>query len=224
MTHKTLLTFGDSWPQGGELTPLHEVPYGDLLQRQMGFDKFFNYGSAGASNEDMLYQFQEYIADHHNTDDEITAVFFLTNPSRSTHWPRFGTWNEQDREWQHWPTDAKEWAREVFMHFHRKGHEVMRSSSTITALQSWSRHYKINDIYFAGWVRYPEWLPGVDTSKIWKQGTETAADWFGATDYNGEHLLNVADNEFIRPNFAHPNQLGHELIASKLEKWITPGK
>ena len=87
-----------------------------------------------------------------------------------------------------------------------------------------SKHYKINDFYFAGWVRYPEWLPGVDTSKIWKQGTETAADWFGATDYNGEHLLNVADNEFIRPNFAHPNQLGHELIASKLEKWITPGK
>ena len=85
MTHKTLLTFGDSWPQGGELNPDYEIPYGKILQRQMSFDKFFNYGSAGASNEDMLYQFQKYIADHYNKDDEITAVFFLTNPGRSAH-------------------------------------------------------------------------------------------------------------------------------------------
>lgn len=218
---KILLTFGDSWPQGGELKgDLGQVPYGNLLQKDMQFDQFFNYGSGGASNEDMLYQFQDYIATRHKSNTQVTAIFFLTNPARSAHWPRFGTWNEYDREWKHWPADAKEWARELFMHFHRSEHEIMRSSATITALQTWCKYHGIDDYYFAGWVRYPTWLPGVDTSKIWAQGNQTAADWFGATDHNGEHLLNVKENKYIKPNFAHPNQLGHELIAEKLQDWI----
>ncbi len=220
---KILVTLGDSWPQGGELKrDLGQVPYGELLQQSMGFDQLYNYGSGGASNEDMLYQLQEFISQSWEpTNSKVTVIGFLTNPARSAHWPRFGSWNNQDREWKHWPADAKDWARELFMHFNRDEHEVMRSSSTVTALQTWCRYHGFQDYYFAGWVRYTTWLPGVDTSKIWEQGLETAADWFGATDHNGEHLLNVNDNQYIRPNFAHPNQQGHQLIADKLSTWIT---
>ena len=50
MTHKVLLTFGDSWPQGGELTPVHEVPYGDLLHHKMGFDKLISFFNKNFSN------------------------------------------------------------------------------------------------------------------------------------------------------------------------------
>lgn len=42
----------------------------------------------------------------------------------------------------------------------------------------------------------------------------------GAELGNGEHLVNVQNNQYIRPNFAHPNQLGHELIAKQLHSWI----
>jgi hypothetical protein len=218
---KILVTLGDSWPIGGELKlDQGEVPYGNLLQVSMGFDKLHNYGSGGASNEDMLYQLQRFVAESWTPGDSVTLICFLTNPARSAHWPRFGTWNEQDREWKHWPIDAKEWARELFMHFHRNEHEVMRSSATVTTLQSWCKHHQFVDYYFAGWVRYSTWLPGVDTDKIWAQGNETAADWFGATNHNGEHLLNGKGNQYIHPNLTHPNQLGHALIAKKLQAWI----
>lgn len=218
---KILVTLGDSWPAGGELKgDLGEVPYGNLLKESMQFDALYNYGSGGASNEDMLYQLQRFIADSWSSTDQVTVICFLTNPARSAHWPRFGTWNEYDREWKHWPTDAKEWARELFMHFHRNEHEIMRSSSTVTTLQTWCKRHSFTDYYFAGWVRYTTWLPGVDTGKIWAQGNETAADWFGATTHNGEHLLNVNENQYICPNFAHPNQLGHQLIADRLQDWI----
>jgi len=30
----------------------------------------------------------------------------------------------------------------------------------------------------------------------------------------------VENNQYIRPNIAHPNQLGHDLIAGKLHGWI----
>jgi hypothetical protein len=220
---KILVTLGDSWPIGGELKQdLGEVPYGNLLQSSMGFDKLYNYGSGGASNEDMLYQLQRFIAESWDSDngDKVTVIGFLTNPARTAHWPRFGTWNEQDRDWKHWPADAKEWARELFMHFNRTEHEIMRSSATITALQSWCACHNFVDYYFAGWVRYPVWLPGVNLDKIWKHGKETAADWFGATTHNGEHLLHTGNNQYIQPNFAHPNQLGHTLIADRLQAWI----
>jgi lysophospholipase L1-like esterase len=204
---RVLITLGDSWPEGAELG--NGLRYGELLRNQMNYDEFYNYGSGGASNEDMLYQLQEYINKHHNDSKQVTAIFFLTNPARTTHFPRFMSWES--------PTDQM---KEVYLHFHRNEHEVMRNSATVSALQAWCNQLNIDDYYFSGWVRYPNWLPGVNTTKIWAQGNETAADWFGASKHNGEHLLDVGDNPYIKPNFAHPNQLGHDLIANRLQAWI----
>jgi lysophospholipase L1-like esterase len=205
---RVLVTLGDSWPEGAELG--NGRRYGELLQEQMQYDEFYNYGSGGASNEDMLYQLQSYIAEHHDESKQVTAIFFLTNPARTAHFPRFFSWEST--------ADSKN--KELYMHFHRREHEVMRSSATVSALQAWCATLGFDDYYFSGWVRYPIWLPGVDTDKIWAQGQETAADWFGASKHNGEHLLEVGDNIYIRPNFAHPNQLGHQLIADKLQLWM----
>ncbi len=205
---KVLLTFGDSWPQGGELGPGR--PYGEILKDIGSYDQLYNYGSAGASNEDMLYQFRQYLDNDRQVNDITTSVFFLTNPARTAHYPRFFDWDQSAVAF-----------KELYMYFHRDGHDVLRSTTTIITLQTWCRHYQINDYYFAGWVRYNQWFEGVDLNKIWKQGQETASDWFGASDHNGEHLVNVQDNVYIRPNFAHPNQLGHQYIAEKLHNWIS---
>jgi hypothetical protein len=204
---RVLLTLGDSWPEGAELG--NGSRYGEILRDRMSYDEFYNYGSGGASNEDMLYQLQQYITTHYSDNKQVTAIFFLTNPARTAHFPRFMSWDSPNAQ-----------LKEVYLHFHSAEHEVMRSSATVSALQAWCANLGFDDYYFSGWVRYPKWLPGVDTNKIWKQGTETAADWFGASQHNGEHLLDVGDNPYIRPNFAHPNQLGHNIIADRLEAWI----
>ena len=216
---KTLITFGDSWPQGGELKGT-DVPYGNLLHKQMNFDQFFNYGSAGASNEDTILQLIDYLENIHQPENDVTAIFFLTNPARTMHWPRFMSWNSADEDRSHWPSDAKDTIKEVFLHFHNDNRDSIRSSMSVVTCQQMCLSLGFDDYYFAGWVRYDHWLPGVNTDKIYKAGEETAADWFGATDHNGEHLLGVQDNQYIKPNFAHPNQLGHKLIAEKLASWI----
>lgn len=206
---RVLITLGDSWPEGAELGDGRR--YGEILFEEMQFDRFYNYGSGGASNEDMLYQLQRYISEHHSDECKTTAIFFLTNPARTAHFPRFTNWNNL--------ADAQ--LKEIYLHFNRKEHEIMRTSSTVSALQKWCEMLGIADYYFSGWVRYPDWVAGVNTTKIWANGNETAADWFGASKHNGEHLLDVGNNLYIKPNFAHPNQLGHNLIAEKLLKWIT---
>jgi len=206
-----LLTLGDSWPEGAELG--NGRRYGELLRDQLGYDEFYNYGSGGASNEDMLYQLQRYIADHHASHKQVTAIFFLTNPARTAHFPRFMSWD-----------DANNKMKEIYLHFHSQEHELIRNCTTVSALQAWCSQLGFDDYYFSGWVRYNQWLPGVNIDKIWAQGQETAADWFGATKHNGEHLLDVGDNPYIRPNFAHPNQMGHDMIAERLRTWIQSKK
>lgn len=205
---RTLCTFGDSWPEGAELNG--GQPYGELLFHQQGFDNFYNFGSGGASVEDLVIQFEKFIKENFCDQDHTTAIFFLTNPARTAHFPRFFSWSAV----------TEKNLKELYLHFHNKEHEVRRYSMAVTTLQAWCKKLNIKDYYFAGWNRYETWLECVDTSKIWKEGKETAADWFGASKHNGEHLLDVEDNPWIRPNFAHPNQHGHQLIADKLVSWM----
>ena len=210
----TLVTFGDSWPQGGELEH-PELPYGELLSDMLKFNEYYNYGTAGASLEHMIAQLIDF---NSKNKKDVVAIFFLTNPARSIYWPSGMSWSWQSQERAHWPADAKDTIKELFLHFH--DHDNTRANCTISLLQNMCKQLGYNDYYFSGWVRYNNWLPGINTDKIWKAGEETAADWFGATNHNGEHLLDVSDNRYIRPKFAHPNQIGHELIAKTLADWI----
>lgn len=141
---RVLLTLGDSWPEGAELG--NGRRYGEILFEEMQFDEFYNYGSGGASNEDMLYQLQRYVAEHHNSKCNTTAIFFLTNPARTAHFPRFMDWHDAP--------NAK--LKEIYLHFNRTEHEIMRSSTTVSALQKWCETLDIDDYYFSGWVRYPK--------------------------------------------------------------------
>jgi len=216
---KVLLTLGDSWPEGVELN-FGDRRYGEILKQRMGFDEFYNYGHGGTSNEHLVSQLQRYFDNHYRPDHKTTAIFFLTNPHRTAYWHRDSDFNVHGEYRQHWNSEAKEVFMKTWLHFHSDDVTISRSSLAITALQKWCEIAGIDDYYFSGWVKYPKWLPMVNTDKIWAKGQETAGDWFGASDHNGECLINVETNQYIRPNRQHPNQLGHELIADKLQAWI----
>jgi len=205
---KVLITFGDSWPGNAENG--QSRGYGQILADTYGFDQFYNYGADGASNEHMLWQFQRYLRETHQPNHKVTAIFFLTNPSRTMQWIRH----------LESPTMTESVLKELYLHIMDPKMEQMRTMSSISALQFWCQRFSFDDWYFAGWNRYDSWLPGVNLDKIWAQGKETAADWFGASKHNGEHLLDVGDNPYIKPNFCHPNPLGHQLIADRLAPWI----
>ncbi len=223
---KTLVTFGDSWPQGGELKEdLGQYPYGRQLADQYQYD-FVNYGSAGVSIEDMVLQLDDFCNQDKlrlltSPPEDTLAIFFLTNPARSMHWPSGMSWiQDSDEELQRLAGNGADFVKALKLHFHDNNKDNIRASMAVITLQQMCKTLNINDYYFAGWIRQTDWLPGVDTDKIYKGGNETAADWLGATDHNGEHLLGVQDNEYIRPNFAHPNHNGHALIAKKLAEWM----
>ena len=208
---KWLATFGDSWPAGAELKDSNKR-YGLLLQPRLECDEFWVNAVGGTSNEHMIQQLLEFV-ELKKDNDEAIGIFHLTNPARSLYWPSGMSWHD---------IQNNDFFKTTFLHFHES--DWLRNNIAIMTLQCLCKHYGIQDYYFSGWVRYETWMPGIDTSKIYKQGKETAADWFGATSYNGEHMLDAGNNQYIKPNLTHPNELGHELIADKLEKWIKTGK
>jgi len=213
---KVLVTFGDSWPEGTELNQMLEKPYGYFLSNHLSCDVFLNYGQGGTSNEHMISQLREYLDKKHQSNSQVIAVFHLTNPARTVHLPsNFLHVYNKDQQ-----ICNNHFFKQIFCNFYDDKKENMRTNATLTVLQSWCKAHNIADFYFSGWVKYPKWVPEVDVDKIWAQGKETAADWFGAHEFNCEHLINVQNNEYIKPNFAHPNQLGHQLIAKKLAEWI----
>jgi hypothetical protein len=123
MSKKILATFGDSWPEGAGIGSGRR--YGETLAELMQVDEFCNYGSGGASNEDLLYQFQTFVSQHHDDLGNTTAIFFLTNPARTAHFPRFFSWANADTK-----------LKELYLHFHEPGHEVVRSSTGVLAWES----------------------------------------------------------------------------------------
>ena len=199
-----LVTLGDSWPQGAELAP-GEQPFGYFVQKELQCTIWVNLGEGGTSNEHLILQLKNFVIT--NVHSPVTAIFFLTNPARSIYW----------KGDMFYPSGNSEMQRQ-FLHFHDQ--DQLRTAITVAALQRICLTHQIDDYYVAGWVSMSNWLPGTDVEKIYGAGAVTAAQMLNATDHNGEHLLDVGDNLYIKPNFCHPNQKGHRLIADKLSEWI----
>ena len=215
---KVLVTFGDSWPEGSELGS--NRTYGKLLQEQMGFDEFYNYGAGATSNEHLVTQLQSYFQKHHKPDYKTTAIFFLTNPHRSAYWPKNYGWHNFGQPPKHWTDNDKQMFIKAWLHFHKEEITNMRSNLVVTTLQQWCKNCGVDDYYFSGWIKYPVWYPSVDVSKIWGKGLETVGDWFGAPAHTDEVLTDIKNNPYVYPNLCHPNKLGHQLIADRLQDWI----
>lgn len=200
---KILVTFGDSWPQGAELRT-GEMPFGHWLKTHLDCSVWQNFGVGGSSNDHLISQLQNFLLQDLNN---VIAVFFLTNPARSIYWSGdmfLPTHNDQ--------------LKHQFLYFHE--HDQFRTAVDVAALQKMCSGVGIDDYYLAGWIKMTNWLPGTDVGRIYQQGSVTAAHWLGAYQNNGEHVIDVQNNDYIKPNFCHPNQLGHQLIAEKLAEWI----
>lgn len=204
-----LVTFGDSWPCGAELSPF-EKPYGAVLAALLELD-FENHAQDATSNEHMILQLKRYIDSPGFTKNTV-AVFFITSPARACLIDFDGT------EIEIYPrADPAEnpRARAWYKFFHTPQQDEFRTNLVILALQKMCDHYGIKDYYIIGWSDILLHYPGIDRSKVY---IKTCAELFGAS---GEHEFSLASsNQYVQPNQCHPNQSGHNLIAETLAEWI----
>jgi hypothetical protein len=204
-----LLIFGDSWPSGQELVP-GEQPYGELLYSRIGCDCVKTFSKPATSIPHLVLQLNSALEQNVAGSK---AVFFLTGVDRELIWV--------DAE----PTELCPSApKDVYWYATYNSPELTqyRINTTLIALQSMCKKNNIQDYYVWGWDTVELW-PSVDASKFYHT---TVADEFvpntplppGVVD-KLTHISNTK-NPYIWPKMCHPNQLGHQLIADILAKWI----
>lgn len=205
-----LVTFGDSWPRGCELSK-EESTYGEILAERLNAS-FQNCSKSASSNDHMILQLKRFLDGADDVQNTV-AVFFITSCARSTLIDFDGNeisiypWSDRSRG---------EHAYAWFKYFHTPLQDRLRTLVSVLALQRICQTKSIKDYYIVGWSEIDFDFPGITREKIYPK---TCAELFGAP---GEHEFTMAkDNTFVRPNNCHPNQQGHKLIADTLYKWIT---
>ena len=218
---RNLITFGDSWPEGAELSPT-EKTFGQLLSDRLECN-FYNYAQGGTSIDNMVIKLDQFIcSDDFNISNVNIAVFFLTS------YHRVMIYDEHGNPQQIYSTlDSNEKGSRAY-HWVRAASDELdsfRASLSVLALQKMCQAYAIKDFYILGWLK-PNWTPtsGIDMSKFYDNGNTTVSNLFGCVY---EHELWSSSttnkkNQYLSPNENHPNQKGHQLISDTLHDWIEP--
>ena len=224
MVKKRLISFGDSWAQGSELLP-KEKTFGELLSEQLGCIEFSNYAVPASSINHLIIQLKSHL---HRLlamgldPSDWMAIFFLTDHNRGAT-AHNGQWIFQnaaggfgelavDRQLVDQVNTA------YWKYIHSPELSTLTANSTILALQRICQTHGIDDYYVAGWQTLDLW-PEVDVDKFYQGGKVSCGRLIGMqsdipSSYVNRQNLNQSPG-------GHPNQLGHQIIADSLYKWIT---
>lgn len=204
---KDLFVFGDSWPQGAELKP-GEKTFGEIIAKNLDFN-FNNRAIPSTGIPHLILQVQEVVQQSkffNLNKNRSLFLFFLSSPLRDLIWKEgknigLNPTHPEDVEWY-----AKYSSDELIEY---------RTNTTLLALQKICSYYQIQSFFVWGWDKVDLW-PEIDTTNFYPI---SCAEMF-TDNYTTIINLKNSKNKYIWPNGGHPNQLGHQLIADNLSKFI----
>lgn len=215
-----LLIFGDSWPHGDELGA-DETAYGELLGQKLNIERVKNYSMPGTSLFHMILQLQTAIKDNPTNPGKNTAVFFLSGQERFMCYHDDHVLNLNIRGPRINPENDAEMAQRLndlyYKYFYSDQMRDFFMNTNVLTLQTICAKNNIEDYYIAGWQQFDFW-PEIDISKVYDQGRTSCRELLGMVFNNHDGV--VHNNPYFTPNQAHPNQLGHKVIADTLFDWI----
>lgn len=202
-----LLNFGDSWAHGPGDAHIENPCYAAQLSRLTN-RQFVDFSQPSTSAARMVVQFQQFIKEYYQPDQDYVAIFFITAQERKLVFDPTGRAKELH------PEAPDSWA--YYKHVYTDPLGEFELNTIILTLQAMSRYYNIDDRYLLGWQQ-PKLWPEVDISRFYRQGQINAMQLLG-----GDKIIDCAysgNNNFI-PNDGHPSVLGHTQIAQALHTWI----
>ena len=211
------LIFGDSWARGSGLENPEDAPYGVWCAWNLGLEPIKAAKNA-SSAEHMILQLESTNRHLFNPISEATALFTLTSPSRHQYWnEHLQSWEEIQINRQ--DPNSKAWYR----HLSTPTMDKHRMQITILALQRMCEQLGIKDRYVFGLEPFECTYPGIDQSKIYKQGKTSLSQIIGILpeDAAVREYCHMTPNEYtISDKNFHPNGAGHKLIADTLIPWL----
>lgn len=186
-----LLCPGDSWANGAELLD-GELPFGYLLAKKLGAN-YIHTAESATSIPHLILQLKQALKEIEDPNAQIIAAFLLTSPDRDICWSQTIPISLGKMKSHPPPYDEPQVIflnnhdphhRDWFRHYHSEELSNYRTNTTLLALQSMCKHYKIKDYYAWAWDKTPLW-PEIDISRFYKNGKDDIRD---AIDYkSGRH-------------------------------------
>ena len=213
--------FGDSWAVGSELKS-NEKPFGQLVAEKLNLIEFNNYAQIGSSVTHLILQLKDFVKNKNNL-NEYLAIFLLTGKERHLSWSDnnwvFHTVHGTYQNGKPADSTLEEITKLYYKYFYSDQLTDLQINTALVTLQSICQQYGIHDFYIPGWQRFNLW-PEVNSIKVYKQGQVACGDMFELLVPDPTNYQIDSSNPYIYPNRRHPNQLGHQLIADQLIKWI----
>lgn len=203
-----LVNFGDSWAHGpGGMPHVDNHCYAMQLSRLTN-RQFVDLSKPSTSAAHMVVQFQQFIKEYYQPDQDYVAIFFITAQERKLAFDDAGAVRELH------PENPDSWA--YYKHVYTDHLGEFELNTIILTLQAMSQYYNIDDRYLLGWQQ-PKLWPEVDISRFYGQGQTNAMRLLG-----GDKITDCAYSGNINfiPNDGHPSVDGHTQIAQTLHTWI----
>jgi hypothetical protein len=219
MITQKFIVFGDSWPWGADLKP-GEKTFGELIAERKNIE-FQNYSEISTAVEHMILQLQRMIRESNFDNTSYTALFSVTALSRFMYFsenPNFDFKYKTNCGYVMFNGVEKDDAASdaYYKYIHSIKLEKFKFYMSIMTLQNLCKQFNINDYYALSFstVEWDSTLEGIDRNKFWDNGCTNFLDMFGC------QFVDPENKYFAGTASAHPNQLGHELIANNLYEWI----
>jgi hypothetical protein len=230
-----LLTFGDSWPAGAKIKDASRA-FPRLIAEQLHLD-LLDLSRPATSIDHVVMAFFNFLENAYDVSNQYTALFCLTDISRSMAWRPTVAVPGRDQLWEQDATTLElqvgnrvdELSGIYFKHLHSARLELFNYYKNITLLKLLCSKYNIKDFYAHNFYDPDLEFRIVDKNNFYSATLRQALDCkpykevlpIQATpeEQRETYKARLTTNELIG-NGGHPTVAGHQVLADKLSKWI----
>lgn len=204
---KKLLVFGDSWPAGAELKQPDTECFPYVIAQQLGLE-LKNYARGGTSTEQALHRLLNDVDDWDNS----IVLFCLTGISRS-----MIIENKQNTTELH-PLVSTPASDAYYKYIQSDDLDEFNRIRNVLAVQQCCWQKKSKCLFVSNWNPLPTHSM-IDLAKFYPKTLTEILDLSKNSDtqfWTSREL----NSKYVKPNYGHPNALGHMHIGSVLSDWI----
>lgn len=201
---KYVVNFGDSWAHAADIDQRREHGYANVVAKELGYN-LLDYSIPSTGIARMVLQFQNFVEQEYNSDNEYIALFFVTAVERLTLF-------RDQQPFDIWPQSFEDF----YSQWYSDQLGEYNANTSLITLQTMCRLRNIQDVYVLGWQNPMLW-PEIDKTKFVDNAKSCVAQQFGGQGINPLYdLISKKDSTYLIPNNWHPNINGHKFIANAI--------
>lgn len=230
-----LLTFGDSWPAGARLND-KSLAFPTLISNELGMD-LLDLSEPATSIDHAVMAFFKFLENTYDSDNQYTALFCLTDPSRNMAWRPITSVPVRDAIWDHDSTTVElqigntfdELSQVYFKNIHSARLELFTYHKNVILLKLLCEKYNIRDFYAHNFYNPEFEFRVVNTDNVYPTTLRQILDCTPYKEFlpiqtspekiEQAHKAKLMNNKLMLFG-GHPSEAGHKRIADVLSDWI----